>query len=179
MSKLTITEALAELKTIGKRLDKKKEFVLGFLLRQEMIRDPLEKDGGSVQAVAAERQSARDLQERVLLLRRGIQTANERETITIGGTTRSIADWLVWRREVAPWQQQMLGAIRNQINATRTDAARKGFALVAATETSKPTDVLVNVSEKELAAEIENLENTLGTLDGQLSLKNATVLIDA
>ena len=38
--------------------------------------------------------------------------------------------------------------------------------------------LIVNVNERELAEKIENLENILGTLDGQLSRKNATIMID-
>jgi len=39
-------------------------------------------------------------------------------------------------------------------------------------------DIIVNVSEKGLADEAEALETTLATLDGQLSLKNATVTVE-
>jgi hypothetical protein len=38
---------------------------------------------------------------------------------------------------------------------------------------------VININEQELAKEIELLEDTLGQLDGQLSLKNATVPIAA
>lgn len=46
---LTITEALAEIKTVGKRVEKKREFIKAFLARQDGVKDPLEKDGGSFQ----------------------------------------------------------------------------------------------------------------------------------
>ncbi len=39
------------------------------------------------------------------------------------------------------------------------------------------TDLLVNIDETALAREIEQFEDTFGQLDGQLSLKNATVTI--
>src|SRR5277367_6394116 len=105
MPPVTITEALAELKTIDKRIQKKREFVLGYLLRQEMFKDPLERDGGSVSAIKREMQSIRDLEERKIGIRRAIQQANERTNVTVGKQTRSIADWLVWKREVAPAYQ--------------------------------------------------------------------------
>ena len=38
-------------------------------------------------------------------------------------------------------------------------------------------DVVINLDEKALADELEGIETTLGTLDGQLSLKNATTVI--
>src|SRR5438105_988378 len=115
MPPITITEALAELKTIDKRIEKKREFVLGYLLRQEMFKDPLEKDGGSVSAIRREMQAIHDLEERKISIRRAIQQANERNTVTVAKQTRAIADWLVWRREVAPIQQQFLANIRGKI----------------------------------------------------------------
>jgi hypothetical protein len=178
MAQITITEALAELKTIDKRIAKKREFVLSYLLRQEMFKDPLEKDGGSVSAIKREMQSVHDLEERKIVIRRAVQQANERNTITVGRQTRSIADWLVWRREVAPTQQQFLANIRGKIEQARAEAARKGAGLSNSADAAKPNDVIVNINEQELAREIEGLEDVLGTLDGQLSLKNATLLID-
>src|SRR5947209_5771802 len=115
MPAITITEALAELKTLDKRIAKKREFVLGYLLRQEMFKDPLEKDGGSVSAIKREMQSIHDLEERKILIRRAVQKANEHNTVTVARQTRSIADWLVWRREVAPVHQTFLANIRTKI----------------------------------------------------------------
>lgn len=175
---ITITEALAEIKTVQKRIEKKREFIGGFLARQDGIKDPLEKDGGSFQAIARERQGIADLEARVLAIRRGIQHANDQTIITINGAARSIADWLVWRRDVAPGQQQFLATLRSKINQVRDQARKQGANLVAATATpEKPTDYIVNINEQDLAKEIESLEETLGQLDGQLSLKNATVAI--
>jgi hypothetical protein len=178
MAQITITEALAELKTIDKRIAKKREFVLTYLLRQEMFKDPLEKDGGSVSAIKRETQSIHDLEERKIVIRRAIQQANERNTVTVNKQARSIADWLVWRREVAPVYQQFLANLRSKIEQARVEAARRGAGVSGSAEAAKPTDVIVNVNEQELAREIEALEDILGTLDGQLSLKNATLLIE-
>lgn len=175
---ITITEALAEIKTIGKRIEKKREFIKGFLARQDGIKDPLEKDGGSFQAIARERQAIGDLENRLVSLRRGIQTANEVTSVTINGVSRSVADWLVWRREAAPLHRDFLNHLRNALNGVREQAKRNGAAMIsAAAVAEKPTDFIVNINEQELAEEIETLEDTLGQLDGQLSLKNATVSI--
>ena len=178
MAQVTITEALAELKTIDKRIVKKREFVLAYLLRQEMFKDPLEKDGGSVSAIKRETQAIRDLEERKIAIRRAIQQANERNTVAVGRQTRSIADWLVWRREVAPVQQKFLANLRAKIEQARQEATRRGASLGASAEAAKPNDVIVNVNEQELSGQIEELEEVLGKLDGQLSLKNATLLVD-
>jgi hypothetical protein len=178
VAQITITEALAELKTIDKRIGKKREFVLQYLYRQEMFKDPLEKEGGAVSAIKRELQAIRDLEERKVSIRRAIQQANERSSVTVGKQTRTIADWLVWRRDVAPKQTEFLAMVRNRIEQARQEAARKGAGLATSAESAKPNDIIVNVNEQELAREIESLEEVLGILDGQLSLKNATLMID-
>lgn len=173
---ITITEALAECKTIDKRIEKKIQFVVSYLLRQEQMKDPLEKDGGSVAAIKQELQSLHDLAERKVAIRMAIGDANGEAVITSGPHTRSIAEWLVWRREAAPVLQKMWIDLRNRINATRETGARQGIAV--GPDATKPTDIIVNVNEIEMAHQIEALEEILGTLDGQLSLKNATVMVD-
>lgn len=179
MSKLTITEALSEMKTIDARIGKKREFVSQYLYRQDRMRDPLEKQGGSRAIIASELQSISDLSERKLQIRRAIQQANQRVEITLEGSTRSIADWLVWRREVAPGYQAQLKAVNQTVQAARNDAMRKGLSVLSdPNAASTPNDVIINIDEVALAAEIERLEQTLGMLDGQLSLRNATVTID-
>lgn len=176
---ITVTEALAELKTINKRINKKREFVGGFLMRQDLIRDPLAKDGGSDKVIESERQSIGDLEQRVVSLRRGIRTANENTQVTIGGVTRSIADWLVWRREVAPDHQNFLRSIRQKIDAARETARRQGHSVVSpGGQPEKLTDIIVNLDERELGKEAEYVEQVLGELDGVLSLKNATIMIE-
>lgn len=175
---ITITEALAEIKTIGKRLDKKRQNVLLYLARQEGIKDPLEKEGGSAAFVAAERQSIADLGSRIVDLRRGIQKANEATSVTLGGKTRTIADWLIWRRDVAASEGSFLAQIRQQLNAVRDQARKNGSGVVASSaEANTPADFVVNVNEQDLASQIEAHEEILGQLDGQLSLKNATTPI--
>jgi len=177
-TKLTITEALAELKTISKRINKKKEFILTYLLRQDAFKDPLEKDGGSVSAIAAETQSIRDLESRAIGIRMAITNANLQTQVTVGDVPNSIAEWLIWRRDIAPGRQEFNKTLRDRIARTRQEATKKGLSVGAVGEITKPDDVIVNLNEKTLAAEAEKLEQLLGDLDGQLSLKNATTFVE-
>lgn len=172
----TITEALAELKTLGKRIEKKRAFITSHLIRQDKFKDPLERDGGSPKVIGAERQSITDLENRAVAIRMAISQVNSETPVIINGLTHSIAEWLVWRREVAPGQQLFLATLQTGINRVRTEARRTG-AVVAPKDDVKPDDVIVNVNEVTLAQEIEALESVLGALDGQLSLKNATVTV--
>lgn len=177
-SKLTITEALQEIKTIDARLEKKKNFVFNFLWRISAIRDPHEKDGGSAQLVAQERQAHADLLERKIKLRMAINLANDANTITIGKFTRTIAEWLVWKRDVAPIQKAFLQDMYMKLQAMRNENQRKGVTVVDKVPAEVTNDIVVNINESELARQIEGLEEVLGTLDGQFSLKNATVKIE-
>lgn len=177
---LTITEALAEIKTIGKRIEKTESSMLGFLAHQFGIKDPLEAQGGSTQVVSSMMQSIIDLEQRIVTLRRGIAQANEKTLVTVASQTMSIADWLTWRREVAPKAQARLAKIAGSIRSVREQARRQGTAVVApGAAAQQPSDVIINLDERQLANAIEHLEEVLGSLDGQLSLKNATTFIEA
>lgn len=180
--KVTITEALAEIKTIGKRINKKQTALAPYLARVDAMKDPLAGDGGSVGFIRKERQAIKDLQERVVELRAAIAKANAETMVAVNGDTRSIADWLTWRREVAPRQQSFLFELRSTIESARNQALKNGVNLITAAAAvnvndSKPNDIVVNISEVELADEIDHLQDVLGTLDGLLSLKNATTTI--
>lgn len=179
MAKMTITEGLAEIKTVSKRVQSKRSAMLTFQTRLDGLRDPITDEGGSAEYIRRETQAADDLAERIVAIRRGITRASDETTITLNGQNRSILDWLTWRRDVAPGLQAHLQAQRRQINDARVQASRNGASVVQSSDKAqKPTDVVVNLNEAELVQNIEVLEDTLGQLDGQLSLKNATVLID-
>jgi hypothetical protein len=173
----TITEALAEIKTIGKRIDKKQEFIFANLARQEGAKDPLEKEGGTAEKLKTERQALDDLLARVVTLRRGIQRANDETNVTIGGETRSISEWLVWRRDVAPKRKDFLNKMSMGLKNMREQSKRQGLNVVSPGAAQAYTDIVVSIDEGALAKDIESLESILGELDGQLSLKNATVLV--
>jgi len=177
MTRITITEALAEIPTIEKRIEKKTEFILNYLYRQSSVRDPHEKDGGSSVLIAREKQAIADLQKRLIAIRSIIQKANSENTITIGDQTRTIVDWLTWRREIAPKEQKFLQDLINRINEMRQLAAKQGVS-VTDKDSGFSSDYVVNINERKLAEEIEELETILGTLDGQLSLRNATIILD-
>ena len=177
MSKITITEALAELKTISKRIKKKEEAISPYIYRQEMLRDPHEKDGGSAVFIEREMQAIEDLHERIVNIRRSIAKVNSETEVTVSGETRTIADWLVWRREILPSKQSLLAVLRQKIVSVREDAMRRGLK-VTTEETGVFSDIVVNINEKNLVFEIEHLEIIEGELDGLLSLKNATIFVN-
>ena len=179
MALITITEALAEIKVIDKRLAKKRDFIYAHLWRQESRKDPLLGDGGQQVVIERERQSIIDLEQRKVDIRMAINAANEQTEITVAGVTKTIAEWLIWRRDVAPGTQMFLRNLSNNIAQVRREIQQKGLKVVRVTdENPKDDDIHINVNEVNLAADIELIETVLETLDGQLSLKNATTLIE-
>lgn len=177
MAKITITEALAEIKTIGARIQKKRESVMRYFSRDARLLDPMKDEGGSTEFVRRERQAIEDLEERVVKIRTAIQIANLSNRLQIGSQVRTVQAWLNWRREVANSAKGFLQQLANQLNAVRQNAQRQGQQVVAG-ESYSPGDVIVSVNERELAAEIESTEEILGQLDGKLSLFNATVPVE-
>lgn len=175
----TITEALAEIKTIGKRLETKRQFVRNYLWRQDGLKDPLDREGGSVEAIRRERQGILDLEQRLVRIRTAIQRSNNATSLTVEGVDRTVADWLTWRKEVAPNQQAFLKSLAGSVQQMRKEAAQKGMGVVASQALAvAATDIVVNVDERSLATEMETLESILGALDGRLSLANATTVVD-
>ena len=122
-------------------------------------------------------QAIGDLQIRLVNIRAAIQAANVANTITVNGTTDTIANWLVWRREIAPKAQTFYASLTGRINQLRQAATRQGVAVKEA-DAGVTNDYIVNLNEKELAKAIEDMETVLGMLDGQLSPKNATIKLD-
>jgi len=178
MDKMTITEALAELKTIDKRLEKKRQSVMGYLFRQTCLKDPMEEHGGSKSHVSQERQAVQDIEKRRMNIRLAIQKTNLETHIEIAGETKSIAGWLVWRSDVATGRKNFLHGMMTSINKMRNDIQSKGMRVVDGDSTNAQSDVVINLNEKDLIDSMEIMETTLGELDGQLSLKNATTFVE-
>lgn len=179
MAKLTITEALAEIKTIKARTEKKQASIMRYFARDSRTKDPLEADGGSIDFVRRERQGIADLLARWVRIRTAIQRANVSTSLKVQDVERNVADWLNWRREVAPIEKSQLQVMVQGVNTIRQQALKQGAVLVEKETGAKDVqEVIVAVNETELAKSTESLESILGELDGKLSLVNATTVIE-
>jgi len=174
----TITEALAELATIDKRLDKKARDISPYVARLDLVRDPLERNGGSAKYITEERQSFGDLLKRKIALRAAIAKSNAETALPTLDEKMSVADWLVWKRECYSHQKTMLNSLLSQARNARSEAQKQGVNIVSASEQGRPNDIVVNVDEQRIIEELEELEELYGRLDGLLSLKNATTTIE-
>jgi hypothetical protein len=181
---MTVTEALAEIKTIGKRLEKKKQAVLANVGRDSRLKDPLTD---SVAYVASERQAIEDLEKRIVAIRTAIQKKNLEVKCKVGDNEMTVQEWLNFRREIATARQIFLNSLNTGIRQIREKVNREGgkvtFAAAAAqTNVSmgekQPVEILLHLDEKRLLEDQEGLEKVLGDLDGKLSLLNATTVIE-
>jgi hypothetical protein len=183
-SKLTITEALQEIKTINKRLEKKRQAVMQYVARDVRIKDPLESTGGSVKFIVEERQAIGDLEQRIVTIRTEIQRSNLTASLSINGKTRTVSEWLTWRREVSEQSKNFLQSILLGIQKLRAEAQKQGGRVVGHQvaqvniEQTAPPEVSVQVDEASILKQQEEYETVLGELDGKLSLFNATTVIE-
>jgi len=175
---ITITEALSEINLINKKIEKKQNTVMTNLVRFEHSEDLFKKLGGSEAFVATELQSIRDLRTRLVMIRSGIAKANQETSITVGKNTRSIFDWLAWRREVSTTELDFNKNVYNTVTTHQKDLENN--PRVVKSEDGKPVELAkahYHVDASAFLKESEYLVEVLEKLDGQLSLKNATVTI--
>ena len=123
---MTITEALAEIALLKKKIPKKIEAAMIYVVRDERERDPLEKSGGSAQHLVEEMQAITDLNLRLIVLRRAIAKANDDQLVTCGDMVFTLSEWLVWKREVLPFERARLRALAQQIAIGRSEAKKRG-----------------------------------------------------
>jgi hypothetical protein len=176
--KTTITEALAEIATIDKRVTKKVDDIVPYVVRSNAVRDPFLQDGGSDDYIARQRQSIDDLLERKIALREAIAKVNAETVLDIGGTSRTMADWLVWRRDVYNVEKSMLSSIMRRVQQARELARKEGVGISTQTSEKFSNDLVVCVDEQGVIERLDKLEEMYGRLDGALSLRNATSTVE-
>lgn len=174
---LTITEGLAEIKTIKARIEKKRQGIGPYLVRPAQMRDPMEKDGGVVQWIARELQAIGDMEQRIIAIRVAIQKVNLEKKLEIAGTTRTIAEWLTWRREVQGEWAKFVRDAQATLARVRQNPQYAGRAMKPEAEAG-PQDIIVHVSETDLAKQYDDYMEVMGQLDARLSLTNATTAIE-
>jgi hypothetical protein len=178
-NQITITEALAEVHLINKKLEKKRLEVRPLLTQLDHQTDPYEKDGGSKKIVEETLQSITDLENRLVSIRSAIAKANLNENITVQGETKTIFHWLAWRREVAENRSSFLNTTATTVQSAIERNATNPVAYKDKDNNDAPkfAKLEVNVDWKTLQEEREKIQTILGELDGQLSLKNATITV--
>lgn len=178
MEKITITEALSEINLIKKKIEKKKEVVVANLARAKHMPDPFYNQGGSAEAMRAELQSIIDLDERLITIRGRISKANSANSISIEGTERSINDWLTWKREVAEEENKFFMDICNKTKANMDHWAKSPQVYKDEEGKTHLVEFESNLDYALLLKGAEKAADIIEKLDGQLSLKNALIVVE-
>jgi hypothetical protein len=180
---ITITEALSEINLIKKKLATKHQKVNEMLIRADHVPDQFEKEGGSKVVIEREAQSIHDLQMRLIHIRSGISKANLNTPITISEGTltmmQSIHDWLIWKREIVKDHIAFLHGVNQTVKSHLDAISKQPQVYKDEAGVIQLVKSVVNIHYPDWLTAQSNIQSILEKLDGQLSLKNATVLIDA
>lgn len=178
MEKITITEALSEVNLIKKKITAKQAKITGSLTRFENQKDPYESDGGSTKMITSESQALNDLGRRLIKIRAEISRVNLENEITLGEETKSIHDWLVWKRELATASINFVKTVYTAVKNNMDSISRQPQVFKDDTGTTHLAKLISNIDYAEWIKLDEKLNEKLDILDGKLSLKNATILIN-
>lgn len=170
-TKMTITEALAEIKLLDKRLNKKNTFIKANLVRQDIDADPLQGEG--VKVIASELQAYKDLLRNVEKIKLAIHNANNSVQVTIENQTKTIAEWLTWKSI----SYDYLAGLQANMNAVLLHTP-KSQAYTKMDGTPAVSTTVYNYEPVNLQKEVEELETIYEKLDGKLSVVNATTVIE-
>lgn len=179
MDKMTITEALAEIKLILKKIDKLQKVVNSNLFRYEHSKDPFESDGGSRMFAEASLQSIKNLYQRLSKIRAAITKANLENSLTIGDTTLSLHEWLTYKREIAKPTIAYYLELQNSLKQKMDEHDKRPQVYKdEATGKIEIAKLHASLDYAKIVAENQKLSDIEQTLDGKLSLKNATIVIE-
>ena len=174
----TITEALSELKLIKDKVAKKEKTVLDNLVSVTHMEDPFKEQGGTAAFLKTEMQAIEDLRHRFVTIRSAIAKANENITLTIGDQSKTISQWLVWKREISKEHVLFYQNIYMRTKTAMDNASAKPQAYKDDNGDAQFVKVKANVDQQASLKRAEEITDALQKLDGLLSLKNATTIIE-
>jgi predicted dithiol-disulfide oxidoreductase (DUF899 family) len=178
MERMTITEALSEIKLIKAKTDKLRQLVKANLYRFEEQPDIFEKEGGSKRFAEATTQAVKDHEDRLTKIRAAITKANLENTITLGSDTKSIFEWITWKREVSQARFTFINGIQQELKNVEDKFRREPPAYRDKEQVLVFYKVQYNLDYSTFVTKAQEVADQLQKLDGQLSLKNATLVIE-
>lgn len=177
MPEITISEALAELKLTKKKIEQKRQFITTNTLRSAIVKDPFETEGGSLKKLRQERQAINDLSQNYLDIRTAIQNANSTHSLTVENETKTITEWLIWRRELAEDTALWYRHLTKELDDNKRKMLNTGKSLTSSQDSSNINEVIINFPESEIFDEYQKLVTINERLDGKLSAFNATTVV--
>lgn len=178
MAKITITEALSELNLIKKKIEKKQAAVLDSLTRLDHMPDPFEDIGGSRAFVKIELQAIDDLRRQFVKIRSEIAKINTTTDVSVMGSTMTINEWLNWRREQATESRDFAYSVANKVKSAMDQHANRPPLVKDDQGNIRVINIIANVDYYKCLEKQQTISDMMEKLDGQLSLKNATTMID-
>lgn len=176
---MTITEALAEIKLIEKKIESKKNFVLVNLTRFKNAPDVLSKENKtSSDVLKGEMQAIHDLYSRLIKIRTNIAEANLANFIDLGGESHSIHHWLSWKREVSEKYKELFASIHRGLKSAIDSNGQRPQIFKDETGGVHLCELITNLDYQEYVKKHEETQDMIEKLDGLLSLKNAVVHIN-
>lgn len=176
--KTTITEALSEINLIKKKIDSNKETITNNLTRVKHVKDPFESDGGTANLIKQKIQSIASLFVRLEKIKGAIAQANLMNEITIGENTKTIFDWLTWKRDISKDHLAFLNQISANVTNQIASNSRNPQVFKDESGNTQLVEVISNVDLSDILRKREIMTEQIEKLDGQLSLKNATIMIE-
>lgn len=161
-----------------KKIEKKEQTIKQNLVRVEHVKDAFESVGGSQAFITSEIQSLGDLRRRYVAIRGAIAKANLENRIQLENFDLTIADWLVWKREVAQNELNFFNLAHQSVKNELDRASKQPQAYKDEKGESHFVKVVANADYPTLVKRAETLQTLLDQLDGKLSLKNATVMVE-
>lgn len=165
---MVITEALAEIKLIEKKIESKEQFVRENLFYPKHLTNALPN------GIESEVQAIADLRERWVALRSGIAAANQETQVEIRNMTRSVQGWLTWKREIASKMLAFHKSIFQNLKAAQDRQINNPSAYKDDEGKTHIVDIAYRLDYQKSVKAAEMIQEILDTLDGKLSLINAT-----
>lgn len=183
MRTLLITEGLQEIKINKALISKKRNTIHTYATRLSTTPDPLEKEGGTAKFLNSELHAIKDLEHNIVKIRLAITRKNLETNLSVKDVTKSISEWIVWRRDISEMQESSAQILISRVQQARAAHERDTKQLQKQVDMNpnvviKESTILVLFDEQKLLKETEKTSEILGLLDGQLSVLNATTSIE-
>lgn len=165
---MKIIEALKNLKTIQKRMEKNCAEITQYCAYVNTETPAFETEEKQRTEVAQRIQANMDLEAEYLRLKKAIETTNLNIKITIGSRTYTITELISIKRVLGKYHAATYSALNPNAAMTRlNEVFRKGI------DGTNPARVVVLYKEEEKNKQLRDWEDFMSQIDGKLEVLNA------
>ncbi len=165
---MKIIEALKNLKTIQKRMEKNCQEITQYCAYVSTETPAFETEDKQRSEVATRIQANMDLEAEYLRLKKAIETTNLNVKITIGVRTYTITELISIKRVMGKYHTMTYAALNPQVVMNRlNEVFRKGI------DGTNPARVIVLYKEEDKNKNLRDWEDFMSQIDGKLEVLNA------